>query len=54
MEEFETFVENLDLNLEFIFNKNPCLTVVFGNLSAKSHNWYKGDKPQLADLNLRS
>ena len=25
-----------------------------GDLNAKSHNWYKGDKPQLADLNLRS
>ena len=54
MKEFETFVKNLDLNLEFIFNKNPCLTVVIGDLNAKSHNWYKGDKPQLADLNLRS
>ena len=28
MKEFETFVKNLDLNIEFIFNKNPCLTVL--------------------------
>ena len=53
MKEFETFVKNLDLNLEFIFNKNSCLTVVIGDLNAKSHNLYKGDKQQLADLNLR-
>ena len=30
-EEFETFVKNLKLNLEFIFNKNPYLTVVNGD-----------------------
>ena len=44
MEEFETFVKNLELNLEFIFNKNPYLTVVIDEFNAKSHNWYKGDK----------
>ena len=52
MEEFETFVKNLELNHEFIFRKNPCLTVFIGDLNLKSHNWYKGDK--LAGLNLRS
>ena len=31
MEEFETFVKNLELNLEFIFNKNPYQTVGIGN-----------------------
>ena len=30
-EEFDTFVKNLKLNLEFIFNKNPYLTVVNGD-----------------------
>ena len=40
MEEFETFVKNLELNLEFIFNKNVYLTVV-GDINAKSH---KGNK----------
>ena len=44
MEEFETFVKNPELNLEFIFNKNPYLTVVIDEFNAKSHNWYKGDK----------
>ena len=36
MEEFETFLKNLELNLEFIFNKNPYLTVVIGDFNAKS------------------
>ena len=44
MEEFEKFVKNLELNLEFVFNKNPYLTVVFSDLNANSHNWYKGDE----------
>ena len=41
MEEFET---NLELNLEFIFNKIPYLIVVIRDFNAKSHNWYKDDK----------
>ena len=44
MEEFETFVKNLELSLEFIFNKNPYLTIVIGDFNAESYNWYKGDK----------
>ena len=53
-EEFETFVKNLELNLEFILNKNPYLTVVTDDFNAISSNWYKGNKTQLAGLNLRS
>ena len=44
MEKLETFVENFEFNLEFIFNKNPYQTVVFGDFNAKSHNWYTGNK----------
>ena len=44
MEEFETFVKNIGLNLEFIFNKNPYLTVFIKDFNAKSQNWYKGNK----------
>ena len=43
MEKFEAFVKNLESNLEFIFKKNPCLTVVIGDFNANSHNWYKDD-----------
>ena len=44
IEEFETFVKNLELNLELIFNKNPYMSTDFGDFNAKSHYWYKGDK----------
>ena len=33
-EEFETFVKNLELNLEFILNKNPYLTVITDDFNA--------------------
>ena len=42
--EFETFVKNLELNLEFNFSKKPYLTVVIRGVNPKSYNWYKGDK----------
>ena len=44
MEELATFVKNLELNLEFVFNKNPYLTVVIDGINAKSDKWYKGYK----------
>ena len=44
MEEFETFIKNLELNLELIFTKNSYLTVVIGDFNVKSINWYKDDK----------
>ena len=52
MEEFEKFVKNLELNLEFVFNKNPYLTVVFSDLNAKSHNWYKGHKTATSESEI--
>ena len=55
MEEFETFVKNLGLNLEFTFDKNPYLTLVVGDFNAKNHiTGTKTIKPQLVGLNLRS
>ena len=52
MEEFETFVSNLELKLESIFNKNPYLTAVIGDFDGKSHNWYKGNKTTAGESKL--
>ena len=41
LEEFETFADNLDLNLDTISKNNPFLIVLLGNLNAKSSKWYK-------------
>ena len=51
MEVFEMFVKNIDLSFEFIFNKNPYLTVVIGDANAESHSQIR---PQLVALNLKS
>ena len=40
---FETFVDNLELNLDTIADKNPCLIVILGDFNAKPSNWYKHD-----------
>ena len=53
MEEFETFVKNLELNLKFNFNMNSYLTVFIGDFNAKSHYWYKGRLEQ-SDFNGQS
>ena len=52
MKEFETFVKNLDLNLELIFTKNPYLTLVIGDFNSKSQNWNKGDNTTASGIKL--
>ena len=55
MEKFETFLENLELNLEFIFNKNPYLSVVLVTLMLNHLTGIKAIRPQSAGhLNMRS
>ena len=41
---FETFADNLELNLDTIAKENPYLIVILGDFNAKSSNWYKHDK----------
>ena len=52
MEEFETSVKNLELNLELIFTKYPYLTVVIGDFNVKSQNWYKDNKTRFSGTKL--
>ena len=42
-DEFENFIENLELNLEHIVNKSPSLIVVLGDFNTKMHCWYQSD-----------
>ena len=39
-DEFEKFIDNLELNLGSLCQNNPFLTVLIGDLNAKSKNWY--------------
>ena len=38
--EFEKFIDSLELNLETLRQNNPFLIVLIGDLSVKSKNWY--------------
>ena len=40
---FESFKENLELNLEFGVQNNQFLVMLLGNINAKSSNWCKDD-----------
>ena len=40
---FESFKENLELNLEIAVQNNPFLVVLLGNFNVKSSNWCKND-----------
>ena len=43
-DKFEKFIDNLELTLETLFQNNPFLIVLIGDLNAKSKNWYFLDK----------
>ena len=42
-DQFESFKENLGLNLESAVQNNPFLVVLLGDFNAKSNNWWKND-----------
>ena len=43
-DEFKKFSENLERNLDRLFQDNPFLVVVIGDFIVKSSNWYYHDK----------
>ena len=42
--DFETFIESLELNLESLVQRNPFLVVLIEDFNAKSSNWFCQDK----------
>ena len=48
-DEFEKFSENLERNLDRLFQNNPFLVVVIGDFNVKSSNWYYHDKSSSED-----
>ena len=44
---FESFKENLELNLESAVQNNPFLVVLLGDFNVKSSNWCKNHIPQM-------
>ena len=42
-DDFESFVNNFELNLDSVMVNNPFLTVVLGDFNAKTNLWYNND-----------
>ena len=56
-DDFQVFIDNLEMNLEILAQRNPFLTVVFGDFNAKSKSWCAQDNTNFRAItieNLRS
>ena len=42
-DEFETFLDYVELNFDHMVGKNPYLMVALGEFNAKSNSWYRND-----------
>ena len=51
-DEFENFSNKLNLTMELITQKNPFLTVVIGDFSARSLKWWMDDKTTQPGLKI--
>ena len=52
-EEFNTFLDNLESNLETVSLFNPFLTILIGDFNAKCANWYSKDNSTTEGSKLR-
>ena len=43
-DDFESFANNFELNIDAVTVNNPFLTVALGDFNVKSDLWFKGDK----------
>ena len=43
-EEFDTFLSNFRLLLDYITNSNPFVSIIIGDFNARSNNWCSSDK----------
>ena len=50
--EFESFADNLELNLDSIVHRNPCLTVVLRDFNAQTKAWYPLGKTTYEDTRI--
>ena len=46
-DEFEKFLENLELNMDYMADKNPYMMVLFGDFNVKSNSWYANDNANI-------
>ena len=51
---FQAFINNLEMNLETLVQRNPFLTVVNGDFDAKSKNWYSKDSTNFEGITIEN
>ena len=53
-EEFDTFLSNFELLLDYIANRNPFVSIIIGDFKARSSNWCSSDKTTYEGKKLES
>ena len=53
-DEFENFLNKLNLTMESITQKNPFLSVVIGDFNARSSKWWTDDKTTQEGLKIEN
>ena len=51
-DDFETFLENLELNIDHMAEKSPFMMVVLVNFNVKSKSWYTNDSTNFEGLKI--
>ena len=53
-DDFQAFIDNLEINLETLAQRNPFFMVVIGNFNAKSKYWYSQDSTNFGDITIEN
>ena len=53
-EEFDTFLSNFELLLDYIANRSPFVSIIIGEFNARSNNWCSSDKTTYEGKKLES
>ena len=53
-DDFQAFIDNFEMNLETLTQRNPSLTVVIGDFNAKSKNWCSKDSTNFEDITIEN
>ena len=52
--DFQAFIDNLEMRLETLAQTNPFLTVVIGDFNAKSKNWCSKDSTNFEGITIEN
>ena len=52
--DFQAFIDNLEMNLEALEQRNPFLTVAIGDFNAKPKNWCSKDSTNYEGITIEN